>query len=179
MVAQSPPSEVASLLELLGNIKPSASTLARLPAKLSERWEQYLEPFEYILADNFQVPANALTVAASLDGEMMTMKDGKRQEKRDKGAAEGKRTRGLAGKGSQLFWLHIFLTFVIRFRPFSFHQATNFSFMYPLSFLRRIHVNNEKSKALQESQVSADLSTPRTFHKPRSVLSGANIRGAM
>ncbi|WP_422461075.1 hypothetical protein [Endozoicomonas sp. ALB115] len=48
MVAQLPPTEVASLLELLGNMKPSASTLARLPAKLSERWEQYLEPFEYM-----------------------------------------------------------------------------------------------------------------------------------
>ncbi|MBO9497227.1 hypothetical protein J7438_24535, partial [Thalassotalea sp. G20_0] len=83
--------EVSSLLELLGNMKPSASTLARLPAKLSERWEQYLEPFEYILADNFQVPANAVTVAASLDGVMLPMKDGKRQEKR------GKRTRGPAG----------------------------------------------------------------------------------
>lgn len=97
MVAQLPPTEASSLLELLGNMKPSASTLARLPAKLSERWEQYLEPFEYILADNFQVPANAVTVAASLDGVMLPMKDGKRQEKRDKGAAEGKRTRGPAG----------------------------------------------------------------------------------
>ena len=31
MVAQLPPTEVASLLELLGNMTPSASTLARFP----------------------------------------------------------------------------------------------------------------------------------------------------
>ena len=37
MVAQLSPTEVSSLLKLLGNMKPSTSTLARLPAKLSER----------------------------------------------------------------------------------------------------------------------------------------------
>ena len=78
-------------------MKPSASTLARLPVKLGERWEQYLEPFESILAENFQVPASAVTVAASLYGVMLPMKDGKRQEKRDKGAVVGKRTRGPVG----------------------------------------------------------------------------------
>ena len=43
------------------------------------------------------VPDNAVTVAASLDGVMLPMKDGKRQEKRVQSIADGKRTRGPAG----------------------------------------------------------------------------------
>ncbi|MGI2030160.1 hypothetical protein [Endozoicomonas acroporae] len=102
MVAQLPPSEVASLLELLGNMKPSASTLARLPAKLSGRWEQYLEPFEYILGDNFRVPVNALTVAASLDGEMLTMKDESARKNETRGLLKASAPEALRAKLSAL-----------------------------------------------------------------------------
>ena len=97
MVAQLPPADVKSLLDLMGNMTPSTSSLSRLPGKLSEQWEQHLEPFETLLAENITVPSNAVTVAASLDGVMLPMKDGKRQEKREKSVADGKRTRGPAG----------------------------------------------------------------------------------
>ena len=97
MVAQLPPEEVEDLLSRLGNMSPSASSLARLPKKLSEQWERHREPFEVILGDSLKVPDNAVAVAASLDGVMLPMKDGKRQEKRAKSTADGKRTRGPAG----------------------------------------------------------------------------------
>ena len=97
MVAQMPPSEVKSLLDLMGNMNPSESTLTRLPKKFNEQWEQHREPFECILRESIKVPEGAVTVAASLDGVMLPMKDGKRQEKREKNKSEGKRTRGPAG----------------------------------------------------------------------------------
>ena len=97
MVGQMPPGEVKSLLDLMGNMNPSESTLARLPRKFNEQWEQHREPFECILRESVKVPEEAVTVAASLDGVMLPMKDGKRQEKREKNKSEGKRTRGPAG----------------------------------------------------------------------------------
>ena len=97
MVAQMPPAEVRSLLDLLGNMSPSESSLARLPKKLNAQWEHSREPFEAILRENLQVPEEAVTVAVSLDGVMLPMKDGKRLEKRKMSESEGKRTRGPAG----------------------------------------------------------------------------------
>lgn len=97
MVAQMPPGEVKGLLDLMENMTPSESALARLPKKFNQQWEQHREPFESILRESINVPDEATTVAASLDGVMLPMKDGKRQEKREKNKAEGKRTRGPAG----------------------------------------------------------------------------------
>ena len=97
MVAQMPPGEVKSLLDLMENMSPSESALARLPRKFNEQWERHREPFECILRESIRVPEEATTVAASLDGVMLPMKDGKRQEKREKNKAEGRRTRGPAG----------------------------------------------------------------------------------
>lgn len=97
MVAQLPPEDVSELLSRLGNMNPLTSYLTRLPKKLSEQWEQHREPFEAILGESLVVPDDAVTIASSLDGVMLPMKDGKRQEKRAKNLADGKRTRGPAG----------------------------------------------------------------------------------
>ncbi len=97
MVAQMPPGEAKSLLDLMGNMTPSESALAKLPRKFNEQWEQHREPFECLLRESIKVPEEAVTVAASLDGVMLPMKDGKRQEKREKNKSEGKQTRGPAG----------------------------------------------------------------------------------
>ena len=97
MVGQMPPGEAKSLLDLMGNMGPSESALARLPRKFNEQWEQRRESFESILRESIKVPEKAVTVAASLDGVMLPMKDGKRQEKRQKNLSEGKRTQGPAG----------------------------------------------------------------------------------
>lgn len=84
MVAQVRPGEAKSLLDLMGNMTLPESSLAKLPRKFNEQWEQHREPFEYLLRESIKVPEEAVTVAASLDGLLFPMKDGKRQEKREK-----------------------------------------------------------------------------------------------
>jgi hypothetical protein len=74
-----------------GNMAPSKSSLDHLPKALSAHWEAGREALEAALRQGFEVPAEAKTVAISLDGVMMPMKDSQRQEKR------GKQTRGPAG----------------------------------------------------------------------------------
>ena len=73
----------------MGNMTPSERSLAKLPRKFNAQWEQHREPFEYLLRESIKVPEEAVTVAASLDGVMLPMKDGKRQEKREKNKSEG------------------------------------------------------------------------------------------
>ena len=97
MVAQMPPSDVKNLLDLMGNMSPSESSLARLPKKFNDQWEPNREAFEGILWESVKVPEKAVTAAASLDGVMLPMKDGKRKEKREQNKSDGKRTRGPAG----------------------------------------------------------------------------------
>ncbi|AMO58831.1 ISKra4 family transposase [Endozoicomonas montiporae CL-33] len=97
MVAQMPPGEAKSLLDLIGNMTPSESSLARLPKKFNAQWEPNREAFEDFLWESVKVPEEAVTAAASLDGVMLPMKDGKRQEKREQNRVDGKRTRGPAG----------------------------------------------------------------------------------
>ena len=64
------------------NMTPSKSSLDRLPKQLSERWEAERERFEAALRAEETVPREALTVAISLDGVMVPMKDGRRAQKR-------------------------------------------------------------------------------------------------
>ncbi len=97
VVAQMSPGEAKSLLDLMGGMSPSESSLARFPRQFNTQWEQHREPFEEMLIEKLNVPTNAATVAASLDGVMLPMKDGKRVEKRARSASEGKRTQGPTG----------------------------------------------------------------------------------
>ncbi len=46
MVDQMPQGEAKSLLDLMGNMAPSESFLARLPRKLNEQWESRRKTFE-------------------------------------------------------------------------------------------------------------------------------------
>ncbi len=46
IVAQMPQGEAKSLLDLMGNMAPSESFLARLPRKLNEQWESRRKTFE-------------------------------------------------------------------------------------------------------------------------------------
>jgi hypothetical protein len=98
LVAHLTPQETENVLRELGNMTPSKSGLDRLPKRLSERWEEKREGFEAALrAPIARVPSEALTLAVSLDGVMVPMKDGQRDEKRAQGRREGKKTRGPAG----------------------------------------------------------------------------------
>ena len=97
MVAHMTPQECAHTLHELGNMSPSQSSLDRLPKRLSSRWEEQREAFEEALRGQDSVPAEATTLAVSLDGVMAPMKDGKRQAKRAATRAAGRPTKGPAG----------------------------------------------------------------------------------
>ena len=97
VVAHLTPQEGEELFSMLGSMSPSKSSLDRLPKQLGRRWEKTRVEFEETLRQDETVPRGAVTMAASLDGVMLPMKDGQRAEKRAEAAAEGKRARGPAG----------------------------------------------------------------------------------
>ena len=98
LTAHLTPQESADMLRELGNMSPSKSSLDRLPKHLSSRWEQEREGFEDSLrAATQEVPAEAATLAVSLDGVMAPMKDADRQAKRAAAQAAGRATKGPAG----------------------------------------------------------------------------------
>ena len=73
------PGEGEGLFRELGNMRPSKSSLDRLPKRLGESWEAQREAFEADLRAQLEVPDEAVTVSVSLDGVMAPMKDGERQ----------------------------------------------------------------------------------------------------
>lgn len=96
-VAHMTPQEAEHMFAMLGGMKPSKSSLDRLPKQLSARWEENRKKFEQELRIAETVPAEAVSVSVSLDGVLVPMKDGQRQEKRAAAAQAGKETRGPAG----------------------------------------------------------------------------------
>ncbi len=97
VVAEMTPSAGEALLRELGNMAPSKSSLDRWPKGLSARWEAHREAFESTLREAVVVPDAAVTVAVSLDGVMVPMKEALRAETRERARAAGRRTRGPAG----------------------------------------------------------------------------------
>jgi hypothetical protein len=97
VVAHLTPQEGEDLFRELGNMTLSKSSLDRLPKQLSEHWEAERERFEAALRAEETVPPEAVTVAVSLDGVMVPMKDGARAQKRQDAKEQGKHTRGPAG----------------------------------------------------------------------------------
>jgi hypothetical protein len=81
------PQEGEDLFRELGNMSPSKSSLDRLQKQLSRCWEGERERFEAALRGEETVPPEAVTVAVSLDGVMVPMKDGGRAQKRATGTA--------------------------------------------------------------------------------------------
>ncbi|XYH94934.1 hypothetical protein ACMHYB_45045 [Sorangium sp. So ce1128] len=78
-------------------MQPSKSSLDRLPKQLSGEWEAQRESFEKTVRAGDIVPVEAVTVAVSLDGVLVPMRDGGREEKRARTAAEGRPASGPAG----------------------------------------------------------------------------------
>lgn len=97
VVAHLTPQEGEELCALLGNMTPSKSSVDRLPKHLSTHWERERPQFEATLRQQEVVPAEAVTLAVSLDGVMVPMKDGDRQAKRVQARTEGKLPCGPAG----------------------------------------------------------------------------------
>lgn len=92
--ASTTPKEAAELFKELGGMKPSSSSLDRLPKRLSENWEEKRELIEDELRSEETIPAAAVALGVSLDGVQVPMKDGDRAEKRSQ---EEKRPQGPAG----------------------------------------------------------------------------------
>lgn len=97
MVSQLTPQDTEALCKKLGHMQPSKSSLDRLPKQLSQEWEARRESFEIALRAEDIVPAEAVTVAVSLDGVLVPMRDGEREEKRARTTAEGRPASGPAG----------------------------------------------------------------------------------
>ena len=97
LVAETPPGMAQDLLVRVGGMAPSRSTLDRLPKVVSEGWEAHRERYESALEASLEVPAEAVTVAVSLDGVMVPMKDGDRAAKRAQTRAAGRPPSGPAG----------------------------------------------------------------------------------
>jgi hypothetical protein len=91
------PKEGEALFALLGNLTPSKRTLERLPKQLSARWEGQRPRLEATLRQQETLPAEAVSMAVSLDGVLAPMKDGQRQAKRAHAVAKGKAPSGPAG----------------------------------------------------------------------------------
>lgn len=97
VVAHLTPQEGEEMFGLMGGMSPSKSSLDRLPKQLSERWEKGRADFENALRADERIPRGAVTLAVSLDGVMLPMKDGERAAKRAEATAAGRSTRGPAG----------------------------------------------------------------------------------
>ncbi len=91
-VAHLTAAETEELFGRVGGMTPSRASLDRLPRAVNLRWEDQRETFEKEIRAMESVPEQAVTVAVSLDGIMVPMKDGKRLAKEAKARANGKKT---------------------------------------------------------------------------------------
>lgn len=98
LTSQLPPGVVAEGYQRLGGLTPSKRTLDRLPKAVSADWEAHRLEREATLRAQEKPQPDCTTVALGLDGVMLPMKDGQREEKREQATKMGKRTRGGAGR---------------------------------------------------------------------------------
>jgi hypothetical protein len=99
VVAHLTPREGEELFQRIGGMQPSRSSLDRLVRGAGKHWEADRKKLELAVGKSEQVPEEAVICAVSLDGVMIPLRDGEREEKREEAKAEGKRTRGPAGFG--------------------------------------------------------------------------------
>ncbi|HET9450766.1 MAG TPA: hypothetical protein VFO83_07795 [Aggregicoccus sp.] len=97
VVAHLTPACAEECFERLGNQTPSRASLDRLPKALSARWEAGREEHEDAVRAGESVPAEAASVAVSLDGILTPMREGGRAQKRATQQQQGLLTRGAAG----------------------------------------------------------------------------------
>ena len=88
MVSHLTPGEGEELYGMFGGLKPSKSSLDRLPKQLGLVGSGSGLTFEDVLRAQERVPAEAVSMAVSLDGVMVPMKNGQRQTKRAQAAEE-------------------------------------------------------------------------------------------
>jgi len=88
------PGESESMFGEIGNMRPSRSSLDRLPKALSPHWEEHRTNWEAQLRQGETVPAHANIVAISVDGVMAPIRGADKQEKAEE---PGKHASGPTG----------------------------------------------------------------------------------
>jgi hypothetical protein len=94
VMAQVTPGQSEALFEELGGMRPSRSSLDRLPKELSPHWEAHRQEWEAALRRQETVPAEAKVLVMSVDGVTVRMKGGQSRAKREQ---PGKHASGPAG----------------------------------------------------------------------------------
>jgi hypothetical protein len=97
VMAQLTAGEGEALFAEVGNMRPSRSSLDRLPKELSPHWEQHRIAWETTLRQHETIPPAATTMALSVDGVMAPMRGTQQQEKADKALQSGKHASGPIG----------------------------------------------------------------------------------
>ena len=97
VVSQMTPALSEELFERVGNMRPSKSSLDRLPKVFHERWEGDRVAFETELRTVTEIPEDTKSIAVSLDGVLTPMKDGQAVRTRSRAASEGRISKGPAG----------------------------------------------------------------------------------
>jgi hypothetical protein len=96
VMAQLTPGESETLFAELGGMCPSRASLERLPKTLSTHWENHREEWETALRTQETVLPEATQMAVSVDGVMISMKDGA-ADRRAQQAEPGKHASGPTG----------------------------------------------------------------------------------
>jgi hypothetical protein len=96
-VSDMTPYRAEAMFRELGIMAPSRSSLDRLPKALNARWEDNREACEKRLRADDDIPAEAVTVAVSLDGVMVPMRGSTKAEKKAEMRRQGRADKGPAG----------------------------------------------------------------------------------
>jgi len=94
VMAQVTPGQSETLFEELGGMRPSRSSLDRLPKELSPHWEKHRQEWEAVLRTRETVPREAKVLVMSVDGVTVRMKGGQSRAKREQ---PGKHASGPTG----------------------------------------------------------------------------------
>jgi hypothetical protein len=95
-VAHLTPGQSEALFDEIGGMRPSRSSLDRLPKELSSHWEAHRQEWEAALRTHETIPSEATVVAISVDGVSAPMKGGGR-ERHAKQDLPGKHASGPTG----------------------------------------------------------------------------------
>jgi hypothetical protein len=95
ILALLPSRDGEALFDELGNMRPSRSSLDRLPKDLSSHWEKHRQAWEADLRAAEDVPAQAKVMAISVDGVTVRMQSDQPRTKRDQ---PGKHASGPIGQ---------------------------------------------------------------------------------
>jgi hypothetical protein len=91
------PQRAERFFQEMGMMTPSKSSLDRLPKALNERWEADRDGHEARLRAVERVPDDAVSVAVSLDGVMVPMRDAGKAERKAEMRRQGRADKGPAG----------------------------------------------------------------------------------